>query len=85
MTIEQLFELLHYYDDTWAIVRESDTAVLLENAQGTQIHAASLELALFSALTTIQVYDEAHDTLIVFVVEEDVIDLPSILDIGDEE
>lgn len=71
MTIEQLFDLLHYYDDTWAIVRESDTAVILENASGEQIHATSLELALYSALSTIQVYDPVHDTLTIFVVEEE--------------
>lgn len=71
MTIEQLFDLLHYYDDTWFVIQQSDTAVILENASGEQVHAVSLELALFQALSTIQVYDQAHDTLTIFVVEED--------------
>lgn len=47
---DDLFALLHQFDDTWTVVRESDTAVVLEHACGKQIHAPTLELALRAAI-----------------------------------
>lgn len=50
-TTDALFAILHQYDDTWAIIRESDFAVVLEEAHGRQIHAPTLEAALRAALS----------------------------------
>lgn len=68
-TTDDLFALLHQYDDTWAIIRESDTAVILENGLGRQIHATTLEHALRGALASCEaaswvynVYGDDNDT-----------------------
>lgn len=47
---DALFSLLCRYDRTWAIIRQSDTAVIIENAEGKQVHASTLEVALRTAL-----------------------------------
>lgn len=47
---DQLFALLCRYDRTWAIIRQSETAVVIENAEGKQVHASTLEVALRTAI-----------------------------------
>lgn len=52
--VEQgLFRILHQYDHTWHIARESEFAVLLENDNGQQVQASRLEVALRKALALV--------------------------------